>query len=223
MADKDFRGRKSLSCPFPKRVIHQGASVMLEPFDEKHATELWAAALDADQSWSYLRYGPFSSFDQLRENVCDLAAHSDQPFWAVRPYSTNKAEGWLSLCDIYPNDAAIEIGSIWFSPKRQRTRASTEAIFLLMKHAFDDLGYQRLVWRCLAQNSASRRVADRYGFVYEGIWRKAASFKNMQSDVVWHSIIVEEWPRLKTALSAWLDESNFDRSGKAISRLEDSR
>ncbi len=223
MADKDSRGRKSLPCPFPKRINHQGASVMLEPLDEKHATELWAATLDADQSWSYLRYGPFSSLEQLTENVRELASRSDQPFWAVRPNATNMAEGWLSLCDIYPSDAAIEIGSIWFSPKMQRTRASTEAIFLLMKYAFDDLGYQRLVWRCLAQNSASRAAAERYGFVYEGIWRKAAVFKNTQSDVAWHSILVEEWSRLKAALSAWLDGSNFDHSGKAISRLEDFR
>lgn len=210
-----------MSCPFPQRVNHQGVSVTLEPLDEKHVTELWAVTLDADQSWSYLRYGPFASSEQLRENVCELASRSDQPFWAVRPNATNMAEGWLSLCDIYPSDASIEIGSIWFSPKMQRTRASTEAVFLLMKHAFDDLGYQRLVWRCLAQNSASRAAAERYGFVYEGTWRKAALFKNTQSDVAWHSIVAEEWPRLKSALSAWVDESNFDSFGVATSRLED--
>jgi RimJ/RimL family protein N-acetyltransferase len=74
-----------------------------------------------------------------------LSTRPDQPFWIARPVATHRAEGWLSLCDIYPADGAIEIGSIWFSPRMQRTRASTEAVFLLMTYALDVLGYKR-VW-----------------------------------------------------------------------------
>ena len=119
----------------------------LEPLGREHVGELWRSADGAGQTWDYLRYGPFASERELREQVMELSGRADQPFWAVRPESSGLAQGWLSLCDIYPADGAIEIGSIWFSPALQRTRAATEAIFLLMQYAMDELNYQRLVWR----------------------------------------------------------------------------
>ena len=190
----------------------------LEPLAENHIYELWDAAQNAEQSWTYLRYGPFPTADALASHVRDLAGRDDQPFWAVRPRFNRKAEGWLSFCDIYPADAAIEIGSIWFSPGLQRTRAATEAIFLLMQHAFE-LGYTRLVWRCQALNTASRRAAERYGFKAEGVWRGAAIVKGWQRDVAWHSMLADEWPSHKAALLAWLDDNNFDSNGFARSTL----
>lgn len=201
--------------PFPERIVHRGHSVVLEPLSEGHIDELWQACCGAEQSWTFLRYGPFASVAELANHVRDLAARSDQPFWAVRPYTSGVAQGWLSLCDIYPADAAIEIGSIWFSPVLQRTRAATEAISLLMKHAFDDLGYMRLVWRCQVLNMASRRAAARYGFVPEGVWRSAAIIKGWQRDVAWHSMLADEWPAHRMALQAWLNNSNFDAEGIA--------
>jgi hypothetical protein len=87
--------------------------------------ELWAAAQNATDSWKHLRYGPFSAESELRNCVMELTACQDQPFWIARPVARYRAEGWLSLCDIYPADGAIEIGSIWFSPRMQKTRAST--------------------------------------------------------------------------------------------------
>ncbi|MBZ9725806.1 GNAT family N-acetyltransferase [Mesorhizobium sp. CO1-1-11] len=209
--------------PFPKREVHHGVSVSLEPLAENHIHELWDAAKNAEQSWTYLRYGPFSSADALASHVRNLAGRADQPFWAVRPRSNRKVEGWLSFCDIYPADAAIEIGSIWFSPRLQRTRAATEAILLLMQHAFDELGYTRLVWRCQALNTASRRAAGRYGFKAEGIWRAAAVVKGWQRDVAWHSMLADEWPSHKAALLAWLDDNNFDATGIARSTLAEIR
>jgi RimJ/RimL family protein N-acetyltransferase len=206
--------------PFPQRIVHEGLSVVLEPLTEAHVGELWPATDGAEASWTYLRYGPFASMDALADQVRKLAGRSDQPFWAVRPRSSGMAEGWLSLCDIYPADAAIEIGSVWFSPRLQRTRAATEAIFLLMRHAFDDLGYERLVWRCQALNAASRRAAERYGFAAEGVWRSAAIVRGWQRDVAWHSMLAPEWPRHRAALSAWLDDGNFGSEGRAIASLD---
>ncbi len=150
----------------------------------------------------------------------ELAARADQPFWAVRPNSSGATQGWLSLCDIYPADGAIEIGSIWFSPTLQRTRAATEAIFLLMQHAMDELKYQRLVWRCATANQASMKAAARYGFVPEGIWRGSAFAKGRRLDQAWHSILAAEWPARRAALQAWLADENFDERGTARSRLK---
>jgi RimJ/RimL family protein N-acetyltransferase len=205
--------------PLPERIVFQGRSVRLEPLGRDHLTELWAATDGAEPSWDYLRYGPFASQAELLERILELAARTDQPFWAVRPELTGVAQGWLSLCDIYPADGAIEIGSIWFSPSLQRTRAATEAIFLLMRYAMDELKYQRLVWRCLSANQASIKAALRYGFRPEGIWRGSAFIKGRRFDQSWYSIIADEWPERRAAIEAWLTDENFDAHGRARSRL----
>ena len=173
----------------------------LEPLGAGHADELWHAAQGADASFAYLRYGPFAQQRDLLALVTELAGRADQPFWVVRPNSSGVAQGWLSLCDIYPADGAIEIGSIWFSPGLQRTRAATEAIFLLMQYAMDELQYQRLVWRCNAANQASLNAAARYGFTPEGTWRGSAFSKGRRCDVAWHSIIAAEWPARRAAIT----------------------
>lgn len=209
--------------PFPEWVPHDGRAVCLEPLADRHVEELWEAARESPATFAYLRYGPFPAIDALADTVRDLSQRRDQPFWAVRPRSSGKAEGWLSLCDVYPADAAIEIGSIWFSARLQRTRAATEAVFLLMRHAFDDLGYKRLVWRCQASNAASLRAAERYGFVAEGIWRKAAIVKGEQRDIAWHSMLDGEWPAHRQALQAWLNDANFRSDGSAIASLSEIR
>lgn len=205
--------------PLPERIPFQGRSVRLEPLGRAHAGELWQSAQGAAPSFAYLRYGPFATESDLLEQVMELAARADQPFWAVRPESSGVAQGWLSLCDIYPADGAIEIGAIWFSPALQRTRAATEAIFLLMQYAMDELNYQRLVWRCNALNQASMNAAARYGFTPEGTWRGSAFSKGRRCDVAWHSIVAAEWPARRDAIRAWLADENFDEHGRARRRL----
>jgi RimJ/RimL family protein N-acetyltransferase len=205
--------------PLPERKAFQGQSVRLEPLSAEHADELWLAAQGADASFAYLRYGPFASQSELLEQVMELAGRADQPFWAVRPRDSGVVQGWLSLCDIYPADGAIEIGSIWFSPALQRTRAATEANFLLMQYAMDELYYQRLVWRCSVLNQASMKAAARYGFAPEGIWRGAAFAKGQRQDLAWYSILAHEWPERRAAIEAWLADDNFDERGRARSRL----
>ena len=205
--------------PFPERRPFHGRAVDLEPLAAEHVTELWGCADGADHSFEYLRYGPFASESELLAQVLELAGRVDQPFWVVEPKSSGRAEGWLSLCDTFPADGAIEIGSIWFAPSLQRTRAATEAIFLLMAYAMDVLGYQRLVWRRQQANQASLNAAARYGFVSEGRWRGSAFFKGRRWDQAWHSIVADEWPGRRAAISAWIADDNFDEDGKARAPL----
>jgi RimJ/RimL family protein N-acetyltransferase len=197
--------------------------MFLEPLGSRHVGELWQATQGTDPSFAYLRYGPFATEGELLGQVIELAGRVDQPFWAVRPQSSGSVQGWLSLCDIYPADGAIEIGSIWFSPALQRTRAATEAIFLLMQYAMDELNYQRLVWRCNVSNQASMNAAVRYGFVPEGIWRGSAFAKGRRCDLAWHSILAAEWPARRAAITAWLADDNFDAHGRARRRLAHPR
>jgi RimJ/RimL family protein N-acetyltransferase len=209
--------------PLPERIPFQGRSVSLEPLSGEHTAELWRSVQGDERSWDYLRYGPFTSESELLEQVIELAGRENQPFWAVRPKASGIAEGWISLCDIYPEDGAIEIGSIWFSSALQRTRASTEAVFLLMQYAMDELKYERLVWRCLRANQASMNAATRYGFTSEGIWRSSAFSKGRRWDHAWYSILTHEWPARCAAISGWLADENFDEQGRARSRLTQVR
>lgn len=207
-------------CRFPEKLDHEGTTVKLEPLGLKHAKDLWEASSAAELSFTYLKYGPSPSLDAIEAHVEELAARAHQPFWAVIDRDSDKAMGWLSLCDIYPSDAAIEVGSIWFSPVLQRTRASTEAIFLLMTYGFDKLNYQRFVWRCCSPNVASRNAAIRIGFRPEGTWRRAAIVRGVPMDIDWFSMMSEEWPERRAAILEWLDDSNFNEKNIAKRSLQ---
>lgn len=209
--------------PIPARIPHRGEHVTLEPLHVRHVPDLWRAAAGAEASWTYLAYGPFASEAALRVQVGRFAAAHDPLFLAVRPHVFGTVSGWLSFMEIHPADAEIEIGHIWFAPSLQRTRAATEAIALLMRHAMDDLGYRRLVWKCDALNAASRRAAERLGFVFEGIFRNHRIIKGRSRDTAWYSLTDGEWPACRAALTSWLDEANFDHSGIARRSLAEIR
>jgi len=201
--------------PLPARIPHRGAYCQLEPLHTRHAADLWHAALGADASWAYMGYGPFADQDAMARQVASFASQHDPMAWAVRPTATGVVSGWLTLMDIQPANAAIEIGNIWFGPAMQRTRAATEAMFILMRLAMDDLGYRRLVWKCNALNAPSRRAAERLGFTYEGLLRAHLVVKGRRRDTAYFSILADEWPRCRDALVAWLDPANFDADGTA--------
>jgi RimJ/RimL family protein N-acetyltransferase len=207
----------------PARIAHRGASVALEPLGLAHLDELWEAAQGAEASWAYLGYGPFAEKAALRAHIAAFSTQHDPMAWAVRPHRTGTADGWLTLMDIQPANAAIEIGNIWFPPRLQRTRAATEAMFLLMRHAMDDLGYRRLLWKCNALNAPSRRAADRLGFVHEGVLRAHMVVKGRRRDTAMYSILAEEWPARGEALLAWLDDANFDAEGRSRRPLARAR
>ncbi len=205
--------------PLPARVPHRGASVTLEPLGLAHLDELWEATQGAEDSWAYLAYGPFMNKATFRSHLAGFSTQHDPMAWAVRPKASGTADGWLTLMDIQPGNAAIELGNIWFSPRMQRSRAATEAMFLLMRHAMDDLGYRRLLWKCNALNAPSRRAAERLGFAYEGTLRAHLVVKGRRRDTAMFSILADEWPARRDALLAWLADANFDAAGRAIRPL----
>lgn len=215
--------------PLPARIPHRGTSATLEPLRADHAAELWQAAQlpGAEPGWAYLGYGPFADEPAMRRHVASFASQHDPMAWAVRQHATGPgtgtADGWLTLMEIAPADSAIEIGHIWFSPRLQRSRAATEAMFLLMRHAMDDLGYRRLVWKCHALNQPSRNAAARLGFRYEGTLRAIKVIKGRLRDTAQFSILADEWPARRDAIAAWLDDANWDAGGRpraALARVQ---
>lgn len=209
--------------PLPARMRINGTHATLEPLHRRHAEELWRAAQGADESWTYLGYGPFATADAMARFVADSASTHDPMVWAVRPVATGVVSGWLSLMDIQPKNAAIELGNIWFAPSMQRTRAATEAMVLLLRLAADDLGYRRLVWKCNALNTPSRRAAERLGFTYEGLHRAHLVVKGRLRETAWYSIVADEWPRCRDAFLGWLDPTNFAPDGTAKRGLAEIR
>ncbi len=209
--------------PLPARIRLRGRDVELEPLHARHAGELWDAAQGAEASWTYLGYGPFADEAAMRRHVAAFAATHDPMAWAVRPVATGVVSGWLTLMEIQPANAAIELGHIWFAPRMQRTRAATEAMFLLLRLAADELGYRRLVWKCNALNEPSRRAALRLGFQYEGLLRATNVVKGRRRDTAYYSILDDEWPRCRDALAAWLEPANFGADGTALHGLASLR
>ena len=205
--------------PLPARARLRGTHVELEPLHVRHAAELWDAAQGADTSWTYLACGPFSNQMAMAAYVADLASKHDPMAWAVRPVATGVVSGWLALMEIQPKNAAIELGNIWFAPRMQRTRAATEAMFMLLRLAADDLGYRRLTWKCNALNAPSVRAAGRLGFTYEGTLRSHVVVKGGDRDTAYFSILADEWPARRDAILAWLEASNFAPDGTALTSL----
>lgn len=199
----------------PERSTLDGELVRLEPVDPaRHGRDLFEASRGADGIWTYLAYGPFDSIHEFTAWLEARAASKDPLFYAVVDREAREARGMASYMRIAPDDGTIEIGHIWFAPSLQRTRQATEAIYLLAGHAFDDLGYRRLEWKCDALNAPSRRAADRFGFTYEGIFRQHMVIKDRNRDTAWFSIIDSEWPSRRTAFAQWLAPSNFDSHGQ---------
>lgn len=210
--------------PLPLRQKFNGQRVVLEPLTRRHAAELFEAGQFDDDSFTYLSStGPWHSLATVEAFVATRCANPEMAFWAIRPVTTGRVSGMISFINIEPANAAIELGNVWFGPELRRTRAATEAVFLLLCHAADDLGYRRLVWKCDALNAPSRRAALRLGFVYEGTLRSHMVTKSRQRDTALFSMLAEEWPLCRMALATWLDESNFDAEGNASRSLPDIR
>jgi RimJ/RimL family protein N-acetyltransferase len=202
----------------PARARLEGAVALLEAIDpERHAVELFASShgvSGGEELWRFLAYGPWTDVGTFRGWLRDCAASHDPVFFAIRDRKAGRACGMASYLNIVPKNGSIEIGHIWLAPALQRTRAATEALFLLMRHAMDDLRYRRLEWKCDALNAPSRRAARRLGFRFEGIFHQHMIVKGRNRDTAWYSIMDQEWPDVRANIAAWLADDNFDAAGR---------
>jgi RimJ/RimL family protein N-acetyltransferase len=207
----------------PERAPLAGMMVRLESVElAAHAASLYArshARPEDEALWTYLAYGPFADQGAFAAWLDKQARSEDPLFFAIVERASGAASGMASYLNIVPANGSIEIGHIWFAPPLQRTRAATEAIFLMMRHVFDDLGYRRLEWKCNALNEASRRAARRFGFTYEGTFRQHMVVKGRNRDTAWFSILDREWPAIRAAFEQWLSPENFDADGRQRSGL----
>jgi RimJ/RimL family protein N-acetyltransferase len=205
----------------PSREPMAGRCCRLEALDpSRHAADLYEAnSLDREgRNWTYLSYGPFESFDAYRGWLESVCPRSDPLFFAIVDLRSNRAVGVASYLRIDPAVGSIEVGHLNYSPRLQRTAAATEAMYLMMKRAFES-GYRRYEWKCDTLNAPSRAAAQRLGLSFEGIFRQATIYKGRSRDTAWYAAIDREWPALEKAFQAWLDPANFDPQGKQRTSL----
>lgn len=212
--------------PFPQPLRLQGRTCRLEPFDaDAHAAALWRAYAQAadERDWTYLSVGPYPSEAAYLTQAQQMMQSRDPLHFTVIDEQHNAPVGTLALMRILPEHGVMEVGHVTFTPALQRTVMATEAHYLLMRYAFDTLGYRRYEWKCDSCNQPSRRAALRLGFQFEGIFRQAMVYKGRSRDTCWFSVIDGEWPQLKQGFERWLAPENFTENGEQREKLENMR
>jgi RimJ/RimL family protein N-acetyltransferase len=212
-----FRVPGWTSRPMPPRTPMIGRFARVEPLDaNRHASELFEANSEdrEGRNWTYYNYGPFATLADYRNWVEDSSADKTRIFHAITDLVSGKAVGVAAYANIQPVHGTIEVAGLNFSPRLQRRPAATDAMYLMMRRAFEELGYRRYEWKCDSCNLPSRTAAARLGFTYEGLFRQAMVTRGNNRDTAWFSIIDREWPALRAALQAWLDPGNFDADGR---------
>jgi RimJ/RimL family protein N-acetyltransferase len=206
----------------PQHICLTGRIVSIVPLDPAtHADALFAGAggKENDALWRYLFEGPFPCRSDFDAHLRHKADSEDYVFRAILDKRSGDAVGYAAYMRIEPTHRVIEVGSILFTPRLQRTIGATEAMYLMARHAFEDLGYRRYEWKCNALNAPSRNAALRLGFTFEGIFRQHMIIKGRNRDTAWFSMLDSEWPRRKRAFERWLDSSNFDAGGQQKTSL----
>jgi RimJ/RimL family protein N-acetyltransferase len=208
--------------PPPRPLTLQGRYARLEPLEaDRHSPALWECVRSHAELWTWLSDGPYRSEADLRLSLTDKQASDSALFFAILPEGTlHSAAGYASYMRIEPAHGVVEVGNILLSPRLQRRRAATEAMYLMARHIFDHLGYRRYEWKCNADNEPSRRAALRLGFSFEGIFRQHMVIKDCNRDTAWFAMLDREWPARKRAFEKWLDPGNFDVQGNQINRLQ---
>src|SRR5690606_9253114 len=210
--------------PRPPREPLAGHYCRLEPMDEaRHGDDLYAAFSQTpdDSDWTYTYAGPFADRDSFQAYARKMEASEDPQHYAIVEAGSGRAVGTLAAMRIDPANGVIEVGHVVYSEPLKRTPAATEAQYLLMRRAFDQLGYRRYEWKCDSLNAPSRAAAARLGFQFEGIFRQAIVYKGRNRDTAWFSIIDGEWTAVRSGMEQWLAPDNFDAPGRQRRRLGD--
>ena len=208
----------------PRRKVIEGRYARLEPLDPiRHRGELYVASTppDADARFRYLFEPPPDSLETFAWWLAGAARSRDPLYFAVIDRATGRVEGRQTLMRITPAHRCIEIGNIYWGPRIAGTRIATEAMYLFATYVLETLGYRRFEWKCDALNAPSRRAALRFGFTWEGHFRRAVIVRGRTRDTAWYAMIDEEWPALKAAYERWLAPENFDAGGRQKTRLSD--
>jgi len=203
----------------PRPVTLAGRWCTVVPLDLAHVPDLYAAlAPGPPGQWTYLAFGPCDTEADLREVVSGYLANPGFVSFAILD-AAGRARGIAAYLRIDPAIGSLEVGGILLGEGLRRTAAATEAMWLLARNAFEQLGFRRYEWKCDALNTPSRYAAERLGFRFEGVWRQATIYKGRNRDTAWFAMTDADWPEVSSAIQAWLDPTNFDAAGRQLTPL----
>ena len=202
---------------WPDAVPLEGRYVTVTPLTEARFAELFDAVCGPDDGdlWTYRPIPKPAALSQLWMHLAEAVAAN--PTFAIVPKEgpvAGRAAGIASYLRIDTSTGQVEVGGVLLGKQLQRTRAATEALHLLVRHAIDELGYRRFEWKCDSLNEPSRRAAARLGFTYEGRFRNHMITQGRNRDTDWFSITDDEWPAIRERHERWLDPENFDADGR---------
>ena len=212
---------KKAKFPSKKKLI--GKYCVLEPVNaRKHSKDLFKNfSLDKKGiDCVYMTSGPFKYEASLKKYMKDKNLAGNPFFYSIYSKRLKTFCGLASYLRIKPKIGTIEVGWITYAKNLQRTVEGTEAMYLMMKNVFDDLGYRRYEWKCDILNKRSKKSALRLGFKFEGVFRQATIYKNRNRDTAWYSIIDKEWPNYKKKYLIYLKKSNFTEANRQKKRLK---
>ncbi|MGL4489489.1 MAG: GNAT family N-acetyltransferase [Rhizobiaceae bacterium] len=212
--------------PAPQRIVMDGRYVRLEPLNAAmHGDGLFEAATDGDAEarFRYLPEFAPSNRAEFQAWLDKVEVSADPMYFVVIDKASGKVAGRQTLMRMDPANGVAEIGHIHWGPLIQKTPATTEALYLFARHLFDELGYRRFEWKCNNENEPSKRAALRYGFKYEGVFRKHLIIKGLNRDTAWFAMTDDDWAVAKPAFETWLSPSNFDDQRKQKRNLASFR
>ncbi|GAA3807202.1 GNAT family protein [Nocardioides panacisoli] len=210
----------------PEPTVLEGRYVRVVPLSSAHYSDLLAATCGPgdDDLWTYRPVERPTDLATLWMHLAGLVEDPELLTFAFLPLEgerAGRASGITSYARITPAHGQVEAAGVLLGRAMQRSRSATEAIHLLMRHAFDDLGYRRFEWKCDSLNEPSRRAAARLGFRYEGRFRNHMVVKGRNRDTDWFSVTDAEWPEVRAAHETWLEPANFDADGRQRTALSD--
>jgi RimJ/RimL family protein N-acetyltransferase len=191
----------------PQPVLLAGRHVRLEPLARGHLPGLLEAARDP-AIFQYFLTPPLGTEVEMTKWVDQIlkgqAAGTDVGWVTVR-CSDGRIVGATTFLDIRRHNRGLEIGNTWLAPEAQRTALNTEAKYLQLRHAFEDLGAWRVQLKTDERNARSRAAIERIGAKFEGILRKyQVRHDGFVRNTAMFAIVVEDWPAVKARLEAKL-------------------
>ena len=190
-------------------VTLTGRIIRLEPLSESHCQDLTIIGND-ESIWRYMLYGNIQTNEQMLSWVRDMlrfqSEGTDLPF-AVIYLKSGRAIGATRYLNIESKHRHLEIGGTWYGVEYQGTGVNSEAKYLLLQHAFENLGCMRVQLKTDARNLRSQRAIERLGATKEGVLRHAMITPDgYLRDSVYYSILDHEWPEVKSRLEGQLEK-----------------
>jgi N-acetyltransferase len=194
----------------------RGRFLTLEPIEERHAPDLFAAMQD-EEVCRYLAWPPPATLDEtlaLVREARDVMARGQSIVFAQTWNASGRAIGSTRLLDVRPADRQVEIGATFLARAYWRTPANTESKLLFLTHCFERLHCVRVALKTDGRNVRSQDAIARLGAVREGVLRRHMQVRGYQRDTVYFSILDDEWPAVKAGLHARLDGPDAVTSGR---------